>query len=141
MARQKKPKQQTEESEQERIDGATRDSALHDYKELSADYAMKAQTWKDAQEARVVREDDLVKVHAHRPFDDRSAARVAKETAKAIKKEKAALTEKQEAKKALDAAWVTVQSFLGQDAVQPMIPDEEPEAAEDESPVEGAAEE
>jgi hypothetical protein len=66
-----------------------------------------------------------VKVHAHRPFDSDSAGRVAKESAKAIEAEKAALEVKQDAKKALDEAWTTVRGFEEGEPIRPMIPDEE----------------
>lgn len=113
---------------QDRLDGQTLDGAQGAYNKVAGDYAMKAQAWKDAQEVRLVREDDLVKVHTHKPFDTGSAARVAKECAKSIQVEKAALVNKQEAKKSLDAAWETVRSFMGEKSpVQPLIADDEDE--------------
>lgn len=78
----------------------------------------------DARDLRDVRLDDLVKVHAHRPFDKDSAGRVSREAAKAIEAEKANLEVKQEAKKALDAAWATVRNFEGEAPIRPLIPDD-----------------
>lgn len=112
---------------QARIDATSADAAWEEYKDLAGDYAKKAQTWADAQELRDVRLEDLVKVHAHRPFDNESAARVAREAAKAVQQEKDALGNKQAAKKALDAAWATVRNFEGETTVRPLIPDDDPE--------------
>lgn len=110
---------------QDRLDGTTPDKAWEDYKDTAAEYAQKAQVWKDAQERRDVRLDDLVKVHAHKPFDQGAAANVSKQAAKAVQQEKDALAAKQEAKKALDAAWTTVQSFNENEPIRPLIPDDE----------------
>lgn len=110
---------------QARMDGQTQEQALDAYKEKAADFGMKAQNWKDAQERRDVRLNDLVKVHRHRPFDPSQASKVSKAAAQAVEAEKRALEVKQEAKKALDEAWGTVQSFLGTEEVRPLMPDEE----------------
>lgn len=115
---------------QSRMDGQTQEQALDKYKDLAADYQMKAQTWKDSQERRDVRLNDLVKVHRHKPFDPSSASKVSKSAAQAVEAEKRALEVKQEAKKAVDEAWGTVQSFLGTEETRPLIPDEEEDGAE-----------
>ena len=86
------------QSAQARMDGQTQDKAWDAYKDKAADYAAKAQKWKDAQDKKEVRLNDLVKVHAHKPFDDASAARVSREAAKAVASEKKTLEAKQEAK-------------------------------------------
>lgn len=110
---------------QDRLDGGTISKAWEAYKDVAAEHAKAAQVWKNAQETAVVRGDDLIKVHSHRPFDNQSAARVAKECAKAMQGEKAALANKREAKSKLDEAWATVQSFSDEAPVRPLIPDED----------------
>lgn len=110
---------------QDRIDGMTKDHAWEEYKEVAGDYARKAQSWRDSQELLDVRLGDLVKVHSHHPFDEDAAARVSREAAKAVEAEKQNLASKQEAKKALDAAWHTVRNFEGEAQIRPLIPDED----------------
>lgn len=110
---------------QDRLDGQTVVKAWDAYKDIAADYAKAAQVRKNAQETSVMRGDDLIKVHAHRPFDDKSAARVAKECARALKAEKDSLANKREAKARLNEAWATVQSFSDEVPVRPLIPDDE----------------
>lgn len=112
---------------QDRLDGGNITQAWDAYKDVAAEHAKAAQVWKNAQETASVRGDDLIKVHAHKPFDDKSAARVAKECARAMQAEKAALANKQESKKNLDAAWATVASFSDETPVRPLIPDDEEE--------------
>lgn len=113
---------------QSRVDGEPTISeaeAWEKFKEASAEHELKKQKWDEAKKAREVRLGDLVKVHAHKPFDDASAARVSKDTAKAVEREKKAQEAKADAKKALDAAWATVQSFSDSEPIRPLIPDDE----------------
>lgn len=100
----------------------SKSQAREAYKEAAADFAEKAQTWADAKELQEVRADDLVRVF-HRPNDDHDEAlRVARATAKAIESCKVALEEKQQAKKALDAAWAAKRSFEPDLSPEPLIP-------------------
>jgi hypothetical protein len=50
---------------------------------------------------------------------------VARHAAKAARSEKLALVSKQEAKKALDAAWETYRSFYDHEPPEPLLPDNE----------------
>lgn len=111
-------------SGQARVDGTNERGAKQAYEEKAFDYAVAAQTWKEAQARRDVRLDDLVKVHTHRPFDAASASRVSREAAAAVQGEKDTLTLKQEKKKALDEAWATYASFRDEEPIRPLIPDD-----------------
>lgn len=110
---------------QQTVDGTTRDAAIAAWKDLAADHAEKAQKWKRAHDLRDVRLDDLVKAHDNDIGPDQRA-KVSAQTAKAVAKEKKLLTEKQEAKKAVDSAWETVQQFEEDADITPLIPDPEP---------------
>lgn len=116
---------------QSRVDGdadMTEAEAWEQFKEASADHEVKKQRWADAQKAREVRLDDLVKVHAHKPFDSSAAARVSKEAAKSVQREKDTLEEKQKANKAVGAARDVLRQYLGEEKARSLIPDDEADA-------------
>ena len=127
-------KRRQKRQEQEHVDTTGQERAEADYKEKAADHAKKSQRWKEAQQTLEVRQSDLVKVHAHTPFDPDAAGRIAKETARAIANEKVTLEAKQEAKKALDESWVAWRSYDPSSPTEPLIPDDEdPETTDDDT--------
>lgn len=116
---------------QNRLDGTTttaEESRLA-YERKAFEFAVADQKWKDAQAARDVRLDDLVKANAKaratRPFDSDGLVRVAKETAAAIQAEKDNLVVKHEAKKTLNEAWDTYAAFNERPTVRPLVPGDE----------------
>lgn len=99
--------------------------ARAEFDRRGGDHAVKAQEWRDAVQLRRVRMDDLEKVYRHRPLDVGTAADVSGELAKAIRDEKISLDAKQEAKRAVNQAWQSLRSLMGEKSAKPLIEDSE----------------
>lgn len=112
---------------QARVDGTTPptlEDAEATFKDRAAIAKRAEMTWKLAQQRRDVRLDDLVKAHAHKPFDRDATLRISREAAKAVEAEKSTLEAKQEAQRAAAEAWKDVEAFNEDAPVRSMMPEE-----------------